>query len=160
MILSKGAGILGLFAVVMVLSAWSMIRRRPAPDPDAGHIFHPLPLALTGLSAGMLTGLLGAGGGFLIVPALVVLAGMDMRRAVGTSLLIITVNAFIGFMGDRYVHLADHLPLLLPFLGLAIVGIVVGSRLSRTVGNARLRPLFGCFVLVMGICILFREFVR
>ncbi|MBZ0204917.1 MAG: sulfite exporter TauE/SafE family protein [Flavobacteriales bacterium] len=154
---SKGTAILGLFAVVMVLSAWSMIRRRKLNAPADNGERHLPSLLLTGLFTGLLTGVLGAGGGFLIVPALVLLAGVDMKRAIGTSLLIITVNAYIGFLGDPYVHLADHVTILLPFLALAILGIVVGSRLSKRLSNETLRPAFGWFIMAMGVYIIIRE---
>lgn len=153
----KGEAILALFAMVMLLSAWSMIRRRKLEVPAADGQQHLPSLLLIGLLVGLLTGVLGAGGGFLIVPALVLLAGVDMKRAVGTSLLLITVNSFIGFLGDRHVHLADHVTILLPFLALAMAGIVVGARLSKRVSSEKLRPAFGWFILAMGVYILMRE---
>ncbi len=153
----KGEAILALFAVVMLLSAISMIRGRKLSTPAENGDRHLPSLLLIGLLVGLLTGVLGAGGGFLIVPSLVLLAGVDMKRAVGTSLLLITVNSFIGFLGDRHVHLADHMTILLPFLALATLGIVVGARLSKRVGNEKLRPAFGWFVLAMGSYILIRE---
>jgi len=153
----KGETILALFALVMLLSAWSMIRRRNHPVHTGDGRLHLPSLLLIGLLVGLLTGVLGAGGGFLIVPSLVLLAGVDMKRAVGTSLLLITVNSFIGFLGDRHVHLADHVTILLPFLALAMLGIVVGARLGKRTSNAKLRPAFGWFVLAMGTYILLRE---
>jgi uncharacterized membrane protein YfcA len=153
----KGEAILALFALVMLLSAWSMIRGRKGLAPEAGGKRHLPSLLLIGLLVGVLTGVLGAGGGFLIVPALVLLAKVDMKRAVGTSLLLITVNSFVGFLGDRHVHLAEHVPLLVPFLALAAVGIVLGARLSKRVSNEKLRPAFGWFILAMGAYILIRE---
>lgn len=153
----KGTAILGLFAFVMLLSAWSMIRGGKALRPGTDGKRHLPSLLLIGLLVGLLTGVLGAGGGFLIVPALVLLAGVDMKRAIGTSLLLITVNSYIGFLGDRHVHLADHVSILLPFLALAFIGIVLGSRLSKRMGNAKLRPAFGWFVLAMGSYIVVRE---
>ncbi len=153
----KGEAILALFAVVMLLSAWSMIRRGKLEAPVEKGDGHLPSLLLIGLVVGMLTGVLGAGGGFLIVPALVLLASVDMKRAVGTSLLLITVNSFIGFLGDRHVHLADHVTILLPFLALAAIGIVVGARLSKRVSSEKLRPAFGWFILAMGTYILLRE---
>ena len=153
----KGTAILGLFAIVMLISAWSMIRGRKALAPAASGQRHLPSLLLIGLLVGLLTGILGAGGGFLIVPALVLLAGVDMKRAIGTSLLLITVNSFIGFIGDRHVQLAEYAPILLPFLALAILGILIGSRLSKRMGNAKLRPAFGWFVLAMGTYIIIRE---
>jgi len=153
----KDTAILGLFAVVMVLAAWSMLRKRKAvPTKEAGKD-QLLPLLLIGLAVGILTGLLGAGGGFVIVPALVVIAGVDMKKAVGTSLLIITANAFIGFLGDRQVHLIDHAPLLIMFIALAIGGIFVGGLLAKRIDGNRLRPAFGWFILTMGAYIIIRE---
>jgi uncharacterized membrane protein YfcA len=156
---SKADGILALFALLMVLVAWSMIGRPPdirVTRKADGPFIHP-PLLAAGLLVGTITGMLGAGGGFLIIPALVLLAGLDMRHAVGTSLLLIAVNAFIGFLGDPHVHLRDHAGLLLPFVGLAIAGILVGSRLSQRIPNTRLRPAFGWFVLATGLYILARH---
>ncbi|MBK9597628.1 MAG: sulfite exporter TauE/SafE family protein [Flavobacteriales bacterium] len=153
----KGTAILGLFAIVMLISAWSMIRGRKSITPGSNGKRHLPSLLLIGLLVGLLTGVLGAGGGFLIVPSLVLLAGVDMKRAIGTSLLLITVNSYIGFLGDRHVHLADYSTILLPFLALAIIGIVLGSQLSKRMGNAKLRPTFGWFVLAMGTYIIIRE---
>ena len=153
----KGEGILALFAVVMLISAISMIRGRKLSVPTGSGQLQLPSLLLIGLLVGLLTGVLGAGGGFLIVPALVLLAGVDMKRAVGTSLLLITINSFIGFLGDRQVQLADHVGILLPFLALAVAGIVIGTRLSKRTSNAKLRPVFGWFVLAMGAYILVRE---
>lgn len=153
----KGEAILALFAVVMLLSAFSMIRHRELRVPGAHGQRHLPSLLLIGLLVGLLTGLLGAGGGFLIVPALVLLAGMDMKRAIGTSLLLITANAFIGFASDRHVHLADHATLLWSFVAFALLGIFIGSRLSARISSEKLRPAFGWFVLAMGVYILVRE---
>jgi uncharacterized membrane protein YfcA len=153
----KGEAILALFAVVMLLSSLSMIRSKHLTATAENGRRHLPSLLLIGLLVGLLTGVLGAGGGFLIVPALVLLAGVDMKRAVGTSLLLITANSFIGFLGDRHVHLADHVPILLPFLALALIGIVLGALLSKRISNEKLRPAFGWFVLAMGAYILLRE---
>ncbi|MBS1937667.1 MAG: sulfite exporter TauE/SafE family protein [Bacteroidetes bacterium] len=155
--LGKDTAILGLFAVMMLASAWRMIRGRQ-PAPAVAPVQHnTASLLLTGMGVGLLTGVLGAGGGFLIVPALVLLARMDMKQAVGTSLFIITANALIGFLGDRQVHLADHIPLLVPFLALAVLGILAGSMLAKHVDSRHLRPAFGWFILAMGTYILMHE---
>lgn len=155
--IGKGSAILGLFAIVMLLSAWSMIKGRKATAAEVDVQRHLPSLLLIGLLVGLLTGVLGAGGGFLIVPSLVLLAGVDMKRAIGTSLLLITVNSYIGFLGDQHVHLADYAPILLPFLALAVLGIVIGTRLSKRMSSATLRPAFGWFVLAMGTYIIVRE---
>lgn len=156
-ILGKDAAILGLFAVAMLWSSRRMIQGSRVVAGEGGAHRRMVQLVITGLGVGLLTGVLGAGGGFLIVPALVLMAGMDMKQAVGTSLLIITVNAYMGFLGDRTVHLADHLTLLLPFLALAITGIILGSRLTGRIRNERLRPAFGWFILAMGVYIIGHE---
>lgn len=156
---AKGTAVLCLFAALMIAVAWSMIGKPPeiAIKKKADTRFVQPPLVLAGLGVGIITGVLGAGGGFLIIPALVLLAGLPMRKAVGTSLFIIAVNTAIGFLGDTEVHLVDHAHVLLPFVILSIAGILAGSRLSQRVSNAKLRPAFGWFVLCMGLYILTRE---
>lgn len=154
---AKDTAILGLFAVVMILAAWSMLRKRKPASKGRPKENMAGPLVLIGLAVGLLTGVLGAGGGFVIVPALVVIAGVDMKKAVGTSLLIITANAFIGFLGDRQVHLIDHAGLLLVFIALAIGGILIGGLLAKRIDGNRLRPAFGWFILAMGVYIIARE---
>lgn len=156
--IAKADAILLLFAVLMVLVAVSMVRpsAQDRPSPTSGR--HAAWLIPAGVGVGALTGLLGAGGGFLIIPALIFCAGLDMRQAVGTSLAIIAVNAGIGFLGDTDVHLKDHARILLPFVALAIAGILVGSRLAGRVPEARLRQAFGWTVLGMGLWIIGRHF--
>lgn len=153
----KGVFILGLFAVMMIASARRMIRKPEGNMAMATGRHATLKLLLIGLVVGLLTGILGAGGGFLIVPALVLLAGMDVKRAVGTSLFIITANSFIGFLGDREIRLEDHYHLLLPFLALAILGILIGSRAAKRIHPEKLRPAFGWFLAAMGAFIIVRE---
>ena len=119
-----------------------------------------IPLAaLEGTVIGVLTGVVGAGGGFAIVPALVVFSRLPMRVAVGTSLTIIAAKSLAGFVGD--VTLQGHFDwgLLLAFTALAVVGILVGSRIGRHVPGDKLRPAFGCFVLLVAAGILVRELV-
>lgn len=154
--LSKGTAILILFAVLMLLSAWRMIGgHRPATAAGGGSAHFML--LLSGLGVGLVTGVLGAGGGFLIVPALVLLAAMPMKQAVGTSLFIITINAYVGFIGDPQVSLAEHWPIVLPLLAFAIAGIIAGARLVGRISNEKLRPAFGWFILAMGVYIIGRE---
>ena len=169
---SKDLFILVLFAVIMALSAVSMIvRPRFSPTmtenggapPDttaAGPIKVSIPLAaVEGAVIGVFTGVVGAGGGFAIVPALVVFSGLPMRVAVGTSLTIIAAKSLSGFVGDMTLEGSFDWWLLLAFTALAVVGIVVGSRLGRHVPGAKLQPAFGWFVLVAAAGILVRELV-
>jgi uncharacterized membrane protein YfcA len=111
---------------------------------------------IEGMIIGFLTGLVGAGGGFLIIPALVLLTGLKFKTAVGTSLFIIAVNSLIGFIGDV---LNYEIPwaFLLTVTALAIVGIFIGNRISHKVDARILRKTFGWFVLVMGCWILVKE---
>ena len=132
--LDRGTAILSLFAVVMVLSAWSMIRGRKEDDipRKAGGTVH---LVLTGLLVGVLTGILGAGGGFLIVPALVLAAGLDMKQAVGTSLIIIAAKSLIGFTGDLKGNEAIDWNFLLFFSVVAIAGIITVNAFIGFLGD-------------------------
>ena len=109
-----------------------------------------------GAIVGVLTGLVGAGGGFLIIPALVLFSKLPMKQAVGTSLLIIAAKSLIGFTGDLSQHQMDW-PLLGIVTSLAIAGIFIGNRLSRNIDGEKLKKAFGWFVLVMGIYILIKE---
>lgn len=153
---------LTLFAVVMLLSATLMFR---SPLKKVGTQVSPVPqqrsplkTASEGLGVGVLTGLVGVGGGFLIVPALVLLGGLPMSLAVGTSLLIITLNSFTGFF--KHLHLLHgsgetlHWPLIVMFAVIGIIGSFVGSRVGQRVSNESLRRGFAVFLVVMGLYVL------
>ncbi|MBL0015751.1 MAG: sulfite exporter TauE/SafE family protein [Bacteroidetes bacterium] len=150
---SRGTLLMVLFAIMMLLAAWSMIRKKSRQTPDNLDIgsedFKYPKIALMGLLEGMLTGLVGAGGGFIIVPILVSMAKLPIKKAVGTSLLIMAVKSLIGF-GGALGNIQIDWPLLLPFTGIAAVGIVVGARLSKHVPAAKLKLFFGWFILAMG----------
>jgi uncharacterized membrane protein YfcA len=113
-------------------------------------------IALEGSVVGVITGIVGAGGGFLIIPALVLLAKLPMKMAVGTSLLIIAAKSLIGFLGDLSSQTIDW-QMLLIFTSLSIVGIFIGSALSKKINEKILKTGFGWFVLVMGIYIITKE---
>lgn len=160
-ILSKSNAILYFFAVVMLIAARAMIRNEhlvpetkripQVSQPRFGN------LALDGLAVGLLTGTIGAGGGFLIVPMLVLLADLPIHRAVATSVLIIAVNSCVGFLGDLS-HTKLNWHFLLPFTGLSIVGIFVGMYLARFIAPDKLKKGFGWFVLTVAAYMIFREF--
>lgn len=157
--LSKNIFILLLFAILMITASISMIRRKHLKAHETNterRSPHSFRIVLQGLLVGMVTGLVGAGGGFLIVPALVFFARLPMKVAIGTSLLIIASNALIGFLGD-YGHQVIDWKFLLFFSLLAISGMYIGTSLARKIDNRILRPLFGWFVLIMGIFIFIRE---
>lgn len=157
-VITKEIGIMIFFAVLMLVASISMIIDREklleSRKEDAGPWYGLLvPL---GFLTGLITGLVGAGGGFIIIPILVLLAGLPMKKAVGTSLFIIALNSLIGFLGDLG-HQKIDWPFLLTFTALAVLGIFVGVYLNRFVDGKKLKKGFGWFVLVMGIYILWKE---
>jgi len=113
-------------------------------------------ILLEGAIVGILTGLVGAGGGFLIIPALVMLSKLSMKQAIGTSLLIIAAKSLIGFTGDLGHQIIDW-KLLLTVTGLAIVGIFIGDIVSKKIDGNKLKVGFGWFVLIMGVYILVQQ---
>jgi len=155
---SKNVGIMIFFAFIMLAASYSMIKSNNAKkeDPDAELQFNYLMIALEGGLVGVLTGIVGAGGGFLIIPALVLFARLPMKMAVGTSLLIIAAKSLIGFLGDLS-NLSVDWAFLLPFTALSILGIFVGSYISKFIPGEKLKKAFGWFVLVMGIYIITKE---
>ena len=148
--------VMGVFATVMILASVSMIRGGSESEQEGELQFNYPLIALEGLIVGAVTGFVGAGGGFLIIPALVVLAKLPMKQAVGTSLMIIAVKSLFGFLGDLGNQSID-LGFLALFCLLSIIGIYLGTYLSRFVSSAKLKPGFGWFVLIMGLFILAKE---
>ncbi len=147
-----------LFAVLMVFASYSMIKgKKEDGNGSNGEQKFNYPLILIeGTVVGMLTGLVGAGGGFLIIPALVLLSKLPMKQAVGTSLLIIAAKSLIGFLGDIGHQIIDW-KLLIIVTTLAIAGIFIGNALSKKVSGEKLKKGFGWFVLVMGVYIIVKE---
>ncbi|MFT3979219.1 MAG: sulfite exporter TauE/SafE family protein [Ferruginibacter sp.] len=149
-----------LFAVLMIFASYSMIKKREMPAgtiPQKQSYNYPLVL-FEGLSVGVITGLIGAGGGFLIIPALVHLLKLPMKTAVGTSLLIISINSLTGFLFSLD-HTTVHWAFLSGISSIAIAGILTGSFIAAKVDGKKLKPAFGWFVLVMGIYIMIKETV-
>lgn len=164
LVITKSVGLLLLFAVIMVMAAYSMIK----PAKKSGdntlekaedlqpQFNYPLILA-EGAIVGVVTGLVGAGGGFLIIPALVLLAKLPMKQAVGTSLMIIAAKSLIGFVGDMRGNEVIDWSFLGVFSSIAVMGILLGSWLSKRIPGEKLKPAFGWFVLVMGTYIIIKE---
>lgn len=147
-----------LFGILMLMASASMIR-----DQDPGDAAEERPLDLHfvrliayGVGIGLITGLLGAGGGFLLIPTLVFLLKLPMKKAVGTSLAIIAINSLMGFVGDLG-HFSIHWSFLLAVSAIASGGIFIGERLSRKIPAEKLKKGFGWFVLIMALYILGRE---
>jgi uncharacterized protein len=154
-VVTKRLLLLGLFAVLMVLAAIPMIRGK-REMASRNKKFRTVLVILEGIVIGFLTGLVGAGGGFLIIPALVFLTGLKFKTAVGTSLFIIAINSLVGFTGDLFNYTMDW-QLLLIVTSLAVVGILIGNYFSKRMSGMRLRRYFGWFTLVIGTYILIRE---
>ena len=145
------------FALMMIATAGAMIKGRKNRDGQSQTHDHPLwRILLDGLVVGAATGLVGAGGGFLVVPALVLLAGLPMTAAVGTSLLVIAMKSFAGLAGYM-TSVSLNWPLVAAVTAAAIVGSFIGLRLSSVVPEKALRKGFGYFVLLMGAFVLSQE---
>lgn len=147
-----------IFAVVMILAAGMMIKNGDAADPHKKLNVSKYVLVAEGLVVGVITGLVGVGGGFLIIPALVLVAGLDMRVAVGTSLFIIAAKSSLGFYKYLDVLQSESLDVNWELLGIftvvGIIGSFVGGRVGRYVPQQTLKKGFGYFLVVMGVYIL------
>lgn len=156
--LTKSAFLLLLFAVLMVAAAYSMMKKeKPLTNcVEEKQVFNYPIIVLEGTLVGMLTGLVGAGGGFLIIPALVVFSKLPMKKAIGTSLVIIAAKSLIGFFGESSETIIDWI-LLTKVTSLAVFGIFIGMSISKRIDGAKLKPVFGVFVLVMGVYIIVKE---
>ena len=147
-----------LFALLMIAASYSMIKKdkkKPIAEDEEQKFNYPL-ILIEGAIVGFLTGLVGAGGGFLIIPALVILSKLPMKEAVGTSLAIIAAKSLIGFFGEGKETVIDW-QFLCIISAFAITGIFIGSSLSKKIDGAKLKPAFGWFVLVMGLYIIVKE---
>lgn len=153
-IVTKPLLLMVLFAAIMLLAALKMIRS--VPVVTAGVNLSKAKLVISGIVTGLLAGSVGAGGGFLIIPALVFLAGLSMKKAVGTSLFIIAIQSLAGFAGDAFGQAIDW-SFLLPFTGAAIAGIFIGIVASRKIDGEKLKAGFGYFVLFMAGYIIIKE---
>jgi len=158
--LTKNTLIMVVFALLMLATSYSMIGGKYDPKP-AQQVGVDLRLLLTvfieGLVVGAITGFVGAGGGFLMVPALVMLVGLRMKVAVGTSLSIVSIKSLLGLGGDIQRGVALDWYFLFGLSVVAILGIFLGMRLARNFSGAKLKPAFGYFVLVMGAFMLVAE---
>lgn len=151
-----------LFALLMVGASYSMITKNAAAATDNQKpcCKNYVLTILQGLGTGIITGLVGAGGGFMIIPALVFVLKLPMKEAIGTSLLIIASNSLLGFIGSAN-HISIHWQFLLTIAAFAVTGIFIGNMLSKKIDGAKLKPAFGWFVLAMGIYIITKEiFIR
>lgn len=158
--LTKDIGIMLFFALLMLVAAASMIIDKEKSlkniEKEKVSVVNYLPLIPLGLLTGIITGLVGAGGGFIIIPILVLLAKLPIKTAIGTSLFIIAVNSLIGFLGDLGNIRIDWIFLLI-FTAISISGIILGVYLNKIIDGKKLKKGFGWFVLFMGIYIIWKE---
>jgi len=144
-----------VFALLMLAASVSMIRKKDTDKKsnELSAISYPK-LIVQSIIVGIITGFVGVGGGFLIIPSLVLFAGLTMKKAVGTSLMVMTISSLLGVLGDISSHVPIHYPFILLFSAFAIAGIIVGSYLTKYISDTKLKPAFGWFVLLMGIFVL------
>ena len=157
---TRRMGMFGLFALLMIPAAYSMIRKKTTVADSEGEVKYNYPLIIIeGLLVGAITGMIGAGGGFLIIPALVILANIKMKVAIGTSLVIIAFKSLLGFfLGDAITMQIDW-TFLAGFTALSFVGIFIGSYLSNFIDGDKLKKGFGHFILLMAVFIFYMEFL-
>lgn len=158
LLITKEIFVMFVFASLMIVASYSMIsRRKTRVETEIKSSFRATLLAAQGLVIGGIAGFVGAGGGFLIIPALVLLAGLPMRMAVGTSLLIIASQSLLGFAGDVLRGAFVDWRLLLIVATIAALGIGLGSSFSHKIEEQKLKVAFGWFVLILGSSILIEQ---
>lgn len=158
-VVTKPVFFMVVFAILMVFASYSMIKGNGKTEEiETEQKFNYPVIIVEGVIVGLLTGIVGAGGGFLIIPALVILSRLSMKSAVGTSLVIIAAKSLIGFLGDLS-HTEINWNLLLSVTALAIVGIFIGDRVSKKIEPGILKKIFGWFILVLGIYIILKELI-
>ena len=153
--ITKNILIMLVFALLMLAASISMIRKgKSAEQIKEGCPVNYIKLILQSVVVGIITGFVGVGGGFLIIPSLVLFAGLPMKKAVGTSLMVMAFSSLLGVMGDISRHAAINYSFLLIFTAFAIAGIIAGSYLSKHIKDTKLKPAFGWFVMLMGAFVL------
>jgi uncharacterized protein len=157
--ITRDIALMLFFALFMVIASVRMITDKQMDEQSTTTKSHFVSVILVGLFVGIVTGIVGAGGGFLIIPALVLLVGLPMKRAVGTSLIIIAINSLIGFVGDFDLVREIDFSFLIALSLLAIGGVFLGTYLSRFIKGKSLKSGFGWFALAMAVFILIKELV-
>lgn len=153
----KSGFIMVFFALLMLASALSMILGKNRIETEGQQPAYGWALIWVGLAEGLVTGIVGAGGGFLIIPALVILGKLPMKKAIASSLFIITIKSLVGFGGDL-MHVTVDWKFLSTIIVLATIGIIMGNYLNKKMDGVKLKKGFGWFVLGMSIFILYEQF--
>lgn len=149
----------GVFSVLMIWAAYSMLSNKKRTG-GTGEVKYNYPLIIAeGLVVGGITGFVGAGGGFLIIPALVVLANLEIKKAIGTSLIIIAIKSLLGFFLSDALTLEIDWTFLSIFTSITIVGIFVGVSIGKLVDGKKLKKGFGYFIIMMAVFIFLMEFI-
>jgi uncharacterized membrane protein YfcA len=153
-------GIMMFFALIMIFASYFMIKDKNEQNINKKSSHNIYILIFEGFIVGVLTGIVGAGGGFIIIPALVLFAGLPMRNAIGTSLMIIAIKSLFGFIGDLQNNniIIDWL-LLGGFTLLSVIGIFTGLYFNKFIEGNKLKKGFGWFVLIMGVSIVLKEII-
>ncbi len=159
LVLPKAIGLLLLFAFLMLFAAYKMIKPQQYNLNEMPTANNPVIFTLKGLLIGLVTGFVGASGGFLIIPVLVLSAKLEMKQAIGTSLFIVMANCLIGFASSLNGQIPISWGFFTCFAGLAIIGILTGIQYATKISNAKLKRAFGWFVLCMGLFIVMKELV-
>ena len=154
---SKDNLLLGVFSIVLMAASYSMIKKQEYKEQQSNEKANNFNLVLGGLVVGLVTGMLGAGGGFLIIPALVLWGKLPMKKAAATSLMIITINSILGFVFDEHGIRRIDWGHMFVFSIMAISGIFIGIKLSEKISGEKLKPIFGWFILAMGAFILVQQ---
>lgn len=155
--LTKNIAIMIFFAIIMLVAAFFMIKgRKDTGETEQAIVYNYPMIIIEGIVVGFLTGVVGAGGGFLIIPALVLLAKLPMKKAVATSLMIIAIKSLIGFLGDVQ-NIAIDWKFLGVFTLISVLGIFIGIYLNKFIDGKKLKKGFGWFVLLMGVYIVLKE---
>lgn len=158
--LTKDMGIMMFFALIMILASYFMIKDQKEQNINKKFSNNIYILIIEGFIVGVLTGIVGAGGGFIIIPALVLFAGLPMKNAIGTSLMIIAIKSLFGFIGDlQNINIIIDWLLLGGFTFLSIIGISIGLYFNKFIEGNKLKKGFGWFVLIMGVCIVLKEII-
>ncbi len=156
---TRRMGMFGLFAILLFWAAFSMLFSKEIQG-GSGEVNYNYPLILAeGLIVGAITGFVGAGGGFLIIPALVVLANLDIKKAIGTSLIIIAIKSLLGFFLSDALTMHIDWQFLIIFTSIVLIGIFFGVHFGKFVDGKKLKKGFGYFILVMAVFIFTMEFL-